>query len=328
MRARANPTLIGAFVVGAIALIVSAVLLIAGGRLFSDMVELVAFFPGSVNGLAVGAPVKFKGVEIGQVTKIQLSVDEAYQTDFHIPVFFELDPEKMTSQGAVVTATDLRDKGILKDLYDNGLRAQLVSESILTGVLYVELDMHPGTEYELHLDADSELLEMPTLPTAIEQATTAAKQILAKFEELDVKSLLNSLNQTIGDVQKLVSSPELREVAKNLNRTLSKADEAAVSIRELADSTKNNVDSLSRSVEERVIQSKETLTKLDTMLEDASTALNSMSTLIEPGSPVVYQLAQVLRSLDDAARSVRRLADSLDRNPSSLVYGRAEDGVQ
>ncbi len=328
MRERANPTLIGAFVVGALALAVSAVVLIGGGRLFSDQVELVAFFPGSVNGLSVGAPVKFKGVEIGQVSKILFAVDEAYRTDFHIPVFFELDPAKMTRHGAVVTAEDLSDKGILEDLYESGMRAQLVPESFVTGVLYVELNVHPDTEYRLHLDEDSELREMPTLPTDIEQATSAAKQILAKFEELDIAALVESVDETFTDIHKLFASPELKQVIDNLNRALADADKAMVSVRKLADSARVDVNSVSTSLNSTLARSEKTLRNLDRTLADASSALESTSSLLEPQSPVVYQLSETLRSVDEAARSVRQLSDSLERNPSTLVFGRAGEEDQ
>ncbi len=326
MRARANPAMIGGFVVGAIALAISAILLIGGGGLFRDRVELVSFFPGSVNGLAVGAPVKFKGIEIGHVSKILFAVDEAYRTDFHIPVFFELDPEKMTRRGAVVTASDLSDKSILKELYQSGMRAQLASESFVTGVLYVELDIHPGTEYQLHLDDDSTLLEMPTLPTDIERVASAAKQILAKLEELDIKPLMESLGEIIDNIQMLVSSPELIKVAENLNQVLADAGGAAISVRQLATSARGDVEGLARSLDATLVRSQQTLTNLDRTIADASATFDATSTLLEPESPLVIELAETLHSLDEAARSVRRLADSVERNPSTLVFGRTEEG--
>ena len=318
--------MIGAFVVGALALAVTALLLIGGGQLFRDRVELVAFFPGSVNGLSVGAPVKFKGVQIGRVSKILFAVDEAYRTDFHIPVFFELDPARMTRHGAVVTADDLRDKGILEDLYESGMRAQLVPESIVTGVLYVELDVHPGTEYRLHLDEDSDLREMPTLPTAFEQATSAAKQVLAKLEELDLDGLIRSISDTFEDIQKLFASPELKAVIENLNQVLNEADEAVVSVRRLADSARGDVDNVSKSLDQTLAKSRETLANVDRTLADASATLEATTDFVEPESPIVYQLSQTMRSIDEAARAVRQLSDTIERNPSSIVYGRPGEG--
>ncbi len=328
MRSRANPAAIGAFVVGALTLAVGAVVLLSSGRLFSDNVALVAFFPGSVNGLSIGAPVKFKGVEVGSVRNIKLAVDEAYRTDFHIPVFIELDPRKMTRHGAPVTPDDLRDKELLEDLYKSGLRARLEAQSFVTGVLYVELDMHPGTEYSLHLDGDSELREIPTLPTVLEQATSAAAAIFAKLEEVDFEGLMNSIGVTVAEINSLVSSPELKDTFKNLNRVLKDADEAVGSMRELADATRGNVDQVSSSLDSTIQRSKQTLDRLDATLAGADTALRSVGGLAESESPLIYQLGRTLESLDGAARSVRRLADSLERNPSSLVFGRVEDEQQ
>ena len=322
MKNRANPTAIGAFVIGALALAIGAVLLLGVGNLFKSNVEMVAFFPGSVNGLSVGAPVKFKGVEIGRVQKILISVDEAYRTDFHIPVFFELDPEKMTRQGAPVTPESLRDKKLLRSLYDSGLRAQLEAESLVTGVLYVELDIHPNTPYKLQLSEDSKLREIPTLPTTLEQATGAIKEIFDKLEEVDFGGLVMSVNETVKEINTLVSSPELNSVAKNLNTLLGDADSAVSDISGLVRSARGKVDDVAESVEKTMQGSRATLSKIDGTLTEAQKTLSSVSGLIQPESGLLYQLDETLSSLREAARSVRQLADSLDRNPSALVFGR------
>lgn len=324
MKTKGNPAVIGGFVVGAIALIIGAVLMLGAGTLFRETIQLVAFFPGSVNGLSVGAPVKFKGVEIGRVTKILLALDEAYRTDFQIPVFFELDPEKMTQQGAVLSASDLSNKSVLQELYKIGLRAQLESESFLTGVLYVEIDIHPGTPYKLQLDEESTLREIPTLPTTLDQAASAFQELFAKIEEVDLAGLLASLDSTVEEVNKLISSPELKDAVKNLNAVLVEADDAVEDVGELAASARGNLDSVSVSLRTTLDRSRESLARIDGTLSDAAKALASADRLIEPDSPVVFQLAATLRSLDQAANSVRRLADSLERNPSTLLYGRSE----
>ncbi len=325
MRARANPALIGGFVVGAIALAIAAVLLLGSGRFFSDNVELVAFFPGSVNGLSVGAQVKFKGVEIGSVREILIAVDEANNPDFRIPVFFEIDPDKLTSRGLAVKSVDLHDRKALQDMYEGGLRAQLVPESFVTGVLFIELDMHPGTPYELQLGDDSDLREVPTLPTALEKATSAATQILAKLDEIDIDGLVVALNTTVDEVNKLISSPELKNAAANLDKALASADEAAESVRDLANSARGNLDRVTRSVRQTLDGSTKTIDRLDTTLAEMRTTLDAVSGLIEPESPVVHQIGETLRAVNDAARSVRRLADSLERNPSTVLFGRSEE---
>ena len=95
MSKQASPTLIGAFVVGAIALVVVGLLVFGGGRFFADRVTWVTYFPGSVKGLRVGAPVNFRGVRIGEVTRIQVLYDEK-DGSMLIPVVMQVLPEQIT----------------------------------------------------------------------------------------------------------------------------------------------------------------------------------------------------------------------------------------
>ena len=95
---RANPKLIGAFVVGAVALVVIGVLLLGGAKFLTEKRTFVAYFEGSVKGLNVGAPVEFQGVRVGSVTDIQLQFLTA-EKEFRIPVFIQIEPDKMTEVG-------------------------------------------------------------------------------------------------------------------------------------------------------------------------------------------------------------------------------------
>ena len=102
MKQRVSPTLIGAFVLGAVLLAVTAVVLIGSGRFFRRTSPFVLYFPGSVNGLRIGAPVKFRGVEIGSVEDIRLQL-QPDQSVSRIPVLIGIDPEKITSLGGSET---------------------------------------------------------------------------------------------------------------------------------------------------------------------------------------------------------------------------------
>jgi len=99
MNKKTSPALIGAFVVGAVVLLVIAVIAFGSGRLFRQTKEFVLYFDGTVNGLHIGAPVKFKGVEIGSVKNILLQLDNDTRVD-KIPVIIEIDLKKLTSRGA------------------------------------------------------------------------------------------------------------------------------------------------------------------------------------------------------------------------------------
>src|SRR5208282_4872956 len=141
MGKKTNPAIVGAFVLGAIALAVLAVIALGSGRLFQKRYEYVLFFQGSVNGLRVGAPVKFKGVEIGSVTRILVNLNtpqvqpQAAGGSFRIPVIIELQERRLIRTGA--NEAGLEDQQLIGSLIDRGLRAELSMESFVTGVLYV-----------------------------------------------------------------------------------------------------------------------------------------------------------------------------------------------
>src|SRR6516165_6379361 len=139
MNKKISPTMIGAFVVGALALIVIAILVFGSGRLFRQTREFVLYFDNSVNGLHAGAPVKIKGVEVGSVKDIRLQLERGKEAK--IPVIIEIDLEKFISRGAIIAAQTAMDREALqKAIVDRGLRGQLEMESLVTGLLFVSLD--------------------------------------------------------------------------------------------------------------------------------------------------------------------------------------------
>ena len=179
MGKRFSPTLVGGFVLGAIGLGVIALVVLGSGRFFTGKTSYVLYFDRDVNGLRVGAPVKFRGVDIGTVNAILLSLTGLDQQsksalpDVKIPVVIDIDSRKIESRGA---QDDLSDPEVMKHAVTLGLRGQLQSESYVTGVLYIDLDMHPGTEAKFSMNTLEQqeryegIQEIPTLPTALERS--------------------------------------------------------------------------------------------------------------------------------------------------------------
>ncbi len=148
MSKQANPTLIGAFVLGALALAILATLLLAGGTWFGERRQHVLYFEGAAQGLQVGAPVVFLGVKVGTVKEIQLGLDQS-SLRFLVPVIIEIEPNVVhTRNGQTI---DLRDRGVMRGLVERGLRGRLRMQSLLTGQLYVDLDDHRDQEAETAL---------------------------------------------------------------------------------------------------------------------------------------------------------------------------------
>jgi len=321
MGKKTNPAVVGAFVLGAIALAVLAGILLGSGRLFQKRYEYVLFFQGNVNGLRVGAPVKFKGVEIGSVTQILLNLKtpqgqaQAVGSGIRIPVIIELERSRLLSTGA--RQADFYDPQVMESLVASGLRAELSMESFVTGVLYVDLDFHPGTPVTLVLPpgTNTPYREIPTVPTPFQQAQSAATVLMAQLEEVDFQKLSETIRRTLESISQLAASPQLKAAVDNLGKTEQSLNQAAVGIRQTALKLDKEIGPLASS--------------LRASSQAASAALNQMRTTLAAmqdsfgeDSPLVYQTGKTMQDLDDAARSAKQLAEFLQRNPSALVRGR------
>jgi paraquat-inducible protein B len=327
-----SAAMIGAFVLGALALVLVAVVVFGSGRLFRQTREFVLYFDASVNGLRVGAPVKVKGVEIGSVKDIKLQLEQ--NKEIKIPVIIEIDLKKFTSRGAtqaVETATDR--KALNRVIVERGLRGQLEMESLVTGLLFVALDFFPGTPINLvqRPEGDYPYSEIPTLPTALEQAKDAVTQIYRKLEEIDFKALIASLESTVDGIKRTVNSPDLEAAIRSLKLTMPKVDDAVVSIHNLAVTLNDTSKSLASNLEQTTIDTRASLKQADELLRQATVtmksaeaAVNSMESLTYLDSPVNYELVRGVRELSAAARSLRSLTGYLERNPTALIFGKPE----
>jgi paraquat-inducible protein B len=332
MSQKISPTLIGGFVVGAIAVLLIAVIAFGSGRLFRQTREFVLYFDSSVNGLRIGAPVKFKGVEIGAVKDIRLQLEKGAQVD-KIPVIVEIDLEKLTSRGAtgeVAKDVPTFQQAVIKQ----GLRGQLLMESLVTGLLYVGLDFFPGTPIRSvqREGGKYQYPEIPTTPTSLEEAQDAVSRILSKLEELDFKALTQSLSETVDGVNKLVNSPELKASLGALQQTMPKVDDALLQVRKLTMMMESSVAALTGNLEqtseaarEAMQQATITIKQTDGALKAAEAAIINVNGVMDQDSPTFYEIRRSMREVSAAARSLRLLSGYLERNPRALIFGKPEN---
>ena len=336
MNKKISPAMIGAFVVGALALIVIAILVFGSGRLFRQSRDFVLYFENSVNGLRIGAPVKIKGVEVGSVKDIRLELERAKEAK--IPVIIEIDLENFISRGATIAAQTAVDREALqKAIVDRGLRGQLEMESLVTGLLFVSLDFFPGTPINLVQSASGNYKypEIPTLPTTIEQAKGAVTRIFEKLEDIDFKELGANLEATLKGVNRTVNSPEIESVLRSLAQVMPKVDQAVVNIRNLAATTEDKVKFLADDLQHtsgdaRVAlkQAGDALKQTEETMKRAEAAVANIETLSDLDSPVNYELVKGLRDVSSAARSLRALTDYLERNPRAPIFGKPADSKE
>jgi len=322
MNKKVSPTLIGAFVLGAIALTITAVLLIGSGRLFLQSRDFVLYFDGSVNGLRVGAPVKFKGVEIGAVKSILLQMGSDMSVQ-RIPVIIRVDAEKITKRGGQGAA--ITDPEVAKALIDQGLRGTLQLESFVTGLLYVGLDFYPDTPANFVQTAGTDpYQEIPTIPSIFEKVQDAAGRIVAKLEAIDFQELIDSLQRTSNGINAVISSPELKGSLQALQKAMPKVEEAIITVRDVAKTMEGTFTDLSGNLKQTSNEARVAVKQVGETLKEAEEALASVKGVIDPDSQTFYELQRSLREVTAAARSMRQLSNYLERNPRALLFGKPE----
>jgi paraquat-inducible protein B len=326
MSYRANPKLIGAFVLGAIALAAVALGVLGSGKLFRRSIRFVLYFPSSVEGLNTGAPVKFKGVEVGRVTGILLNLDRPEASDAQIPVFIDLDMDKVIKKGG---PPDLEDPAVVAGFIDRGLRAELESQSLLTGQLFIELDFHPEIPAHFVQAAGYRYRELPTIPNTLDRAGVAAEDLLDQLRRANLPALVHSAVRAMDSVHDLVESPAVKTDLAAVAVTLRHADQAIASLDQTAGRLERQFEPLAASLTGASEQTRQTVARAEAAVVHADAAMGQLqSTLeavraqVEPGSPISHELLRTLAETAAAARSVHQLADYLQLNPSSLVLGR------
>ncbi len=311
MGKKANPALIGAFVVGAIALAVLGVVVLGSGQLFKDVSKFVMYFSGSVDGLATGAPVKFKGVQIGEVSEIRINLGEFRPSDVRIPVIVEVDNARLIAENVVENPSN---PDRLRWLIDQGLRAQLQPQSLLTGLLFVQLDIHPDTRIEFFAPEGFKYPEIPTIPTVLEQAQSAMVKVLASLEKADIDGLISALKRTVDGIDQLVNGDPLKGAVAKLPDTIDGLNESLENIKKLAANIDGKMGPLSQSVNQTADAASRALNQLDTTLQ-------GVQWVVQPDA----RLSVMLHEIAEAARSIRLLADYLERNPGALLRGRTSE---
>ena len=349
MAKEANKTIIGAFVVGAAALIVVAILLFGGGRFFKQSIQIVAYFDGSVKGLGVGSKVQLKGVTVGQVTDVRLLFNQDNLSIIN-RVIIETTPGKVSGFSDVdekLTLQRVESEEVIDGLINRGLRAKLDQESFVTGKSLVVLDFWPETRIKLR-GFEPEYIEIPTLPTDMEK-------IAKRFSELPLEDLVFQIRGAAAGVNNLVNSSELKGAIAALNQTLentealvknidrqvnplaSRLDETLKDYGALARNIDTHVGPMATSITETAQDTQKLIRNADRRLDDVlvsaeaalvqvKKALVQVQDFASENSSFRYNLSQTLQELTEASRAVREFADYIERHPEALLRGKSASG--
>ncbi len=323
MSARANPTTIGFFLLGALVIAIAGIFILASPTWFQDRPTFISFFPESVNGLENGAPVKFQGVPVGRVTGIDIEIDRR-DDSFQVPVEYEVDLTRLTTPRG--TFVNLSDTLVLRQQIAKGLRAQLQMESFVTGVLYVELSYRSDSTPPKLEQRATAWPEIPIVPSLMSAIGGGAGSLLG-----EVMKIMNRVNGMLGDVnvrevnaavvqsakavQELVQSPELRATLRQMPGATAQLNSAMAEAQKLAARATRAIDPMQTQVTGVSTEAISTLQALRTTLDETHGLLSADT---GPG----YELTGALRSLREAADALKVLITALEQNPDMLIRGK------
>jgi paraquat-inducible protein B len=255
--------------------------------------DMIIEIKDSVRGLSVGAPVEFRGLQIGKVTDIDLDADFE-NLDFTVPVRIELEPERL-HLGSPKDEKDAIDRW--QRLLDKGFRAQLETGSLLTGQLYVKLDIFEDAP-PVKLSFYGDLPVIPSLPSASQEIMQGVTRFLKKLDQLPLEAIGKDLQNTMAGMDKLVNGPDLRDAVQSLG--------------DILDELKTTTQTLNA----------DTVPRINTALAEMATVLKNLDGWVSADAPLQGDLRKTLEELAAAGRAISELADMLERHPEALIQGK------
>lgn len=313
--------LVGSFVMGALALIVAAILWLSDTSLFQTQLRAIIYFRGSVSGLYIGAPVTFRGVQVGQVDQIDIQVDRG-SLEARIPVRLRIRPD------AVTFNRNGEDPMDLPQLVQRGLRARLVAQSFVTGQKSIDLDFVPDALPPQALTpGPGGAAEIPAVADRFDALFDQLAQLPLRETVNDLRITLDVLRLTLDSTRKTldVAGQEVAETAAEARRTLStasaslqqvqgSAQAALASVARLTDTTRQTVEAAQPQLQRSLDGAREAA-------EQARLAMTRVAELAAPGAPLRSDLDGAVRDLSQAARSLREWAELLEEKPNAVIFG-------
>jgi paraquat-inducible protein B len=330
-RRQAHPALLGLFVVIALGVLFIAVLALAGEKWLVHKQKVVMHFDGSVYGLQVGAPVVFRGVRLGSVRRIGVAYDRDNKS-VTIPVTAELDSDMLDNVSGGHPGDDAR--VLVPALVERGLRAQLSTQSLLTGQLYVDLDFRPDKPARM-VDPDAKN-EIPTIATAFQE-------LRDQVGDLDLRRLVDDVSSIASTTRRLVSGPEVNATLKDLQTTAANLQAVTQTLNTrlnpMLDSAQGTMDSTRQAMDklgQAAQRANETaqrlnasfgpdsalITSLKHSADELSRSAETLRQMAGDDGPLNQNLQRALQDVSKASRELRELATTLDEQPEALIRGR------
>jgi paraquat-inducible protein B len=319
--AKTHPRLVGAFVLGAILLVVAAIVLLSTGAWFQKRWHCAVFFPGSVKGLDTGAPVTFRGVKIGEVKEVT-----PFLTGKEPPIQIEV---VLEIRGGVVQAPEgvaplyagHSDEGFAQELIKRGIRARMLSASLLTGQRYIDFDFQPQEPARI-AGISRRYPELPTTPTALEKMSEKAGQFFDKLAELPLDQMLDDVRKALQSLRELLESPDIPGALRGTRRSMEALEPALVDARAAVKDVDALVKQLSGEVGSTGPEVRATMADARATLERAQQATERLQKTLQGADQARLEATRTLEELSQTLAVMRNLAEYIQTHPEAVVIGK------
>lgn len=332
MSKKSNPTVIGAFVVGAVALLVVSVTLFGGSELFAKRYTYVAYFLENSKGLRTGSSIMMNGVVIGEVTQVALIID---QTDLvgKTKVTFEIIPENWILQEEGGILSDDPMSGATHEELVNvaGLRATLGPDNLITGRLLIDISFRPDVEAVMRGGDDPPHPEIPTIPSTTQELIAKLQTWVADLSlQFDAETFAKNLQGAVSGANELVNSQDIRETLAGINALTNRPETQNMTatlestLQELQKTMADANALLTNANAKLDTDLQPIIEKLDAVMAETQQVMAGAKVQVRGESVLAYQLGEALREVQGAARSMREFLDYLESDPNALLKGKRQ----
>ncbi len=309
------------FVMAASIIAVAAVMVFGAAKFFSRTENFISFFSESVNGLDVGAPLKYKGVKIGKVEGIFISSSKNIK-ESSVSVVYSIDIDQLRRK----TGTDFKDySDWMDEQIAEGLRAKLNYQSIVTGMLYIELDFiaDKGEKYDLKYGG-TRFKEIPAAKSGLSELAKGFEKTMADVAKIDFAAIGQNVHSAIVKVNEKLDGIDAKAISDSAVSALKGVDELARN-KDVAESIKK-LDALLSDSDALVNDARAELKKFSasgtSIVARLDEVLRNVNSVVAPQSPFRYQIAVLLKTMNESMSYISNFTDYLQRNPNSLLRGK------
>ncbi len=319
MSAKANYFKIGVFVISAAIIAIIAIIALGAGSFFQKKVFMETYMDGSVQGLDVGSPLKFRGVKIGNVEQIGFVEDEyvlettdknflKYANYVYIKASFEPHERDLDDGEEELDAR-------LEDMIAKGLRIRLTSQGI-TGVAFLQADFLDPEQYPpLKIAWKPKTRYVPSAPSMFTQITEDLKKIIYKVEEIDVQRITEGLETTLNDVSNTLADLNVQKLSKGLEELLATLNKRAGPILSDASETMGSVKKIVEDTKKPLIQS---IGELPEIVAQLKRTIRKLNNIVSSDEENIVMSTENVRQITG---NLRDLTESARRYSSYLIFG-------